>query len=73
QDLFAHTSPVYVEVAGRRYFDAAVARELLTDMEASRQTITANGTFADEQEQARVLDVYGDAIEVLRERIGMLE
>ncbi|HUG91812.1 MAG TPA: CehA/McbA family metallohydrolase [Planctomycetaceae bacterium] len=73
QDLFAHTSPVYVEVARRRYFDAAVARELLNDMEASRQTITAKGTFADEQEKARVLDVYGDAMEVLRERIGMLE
>ena len=38
-------------------------------MQASRTVITKNGTFADNQERARVLDVYTDGIAAMKRLI----
>ena len=70
RDLFAHTSPVYVEVGGRPHFDEDTARELLAEMTASIKTIADRGNFADEQERQRVLDVYHDGIARLRQKLA---
>ena len=71
QWIFAHTSAIHVEHADRRYFDVKVAKELLTYMETSRKTILDRATFADEQEKARVVDVYSDAIAVMKRTIAV--
>jgi hypothetical protein len=69
RDLFSHTSPIYVTVAGKSRFDSAVARQLLAEMAANRRIIAEKGKFADAVERARVLDVYSDAIAGLRKRL----
>jgi hypothetical protein len=68
-DLFSHTSPVFVTVAGKSRFDAAVARQLLAEMVDNRRIIAEKGKFADAVERGRVLDVYSDAIGALRKRL----
>jgi hypothetical protein len=70
QWIFAHTSAIHVQVAGRRYFDVDVANELLAYMQTSRKTILDRATFADEQEKARVVDVYSDAITEMKRKIA---
>ena len=69
QPLFSHTSAIYVEVAGRRVFDADVVRGLIAEMESSLPEITRQGKFQDDQERLRVEDVYRDGIAALRRRL----
>jgi hypothetical protein len=70
QELFAHTSAVYVEVDGRRHFDRAVAGQLLAEMKTNVASIRKNGKFADNQERQRVLDVYRDGIAEMTRRLA---
>jgi hypothetical protein len=63
--LFAHTSPVYVEVAGRRVFRAADADALQAEVQRGLETVTAKGTFKDDAERSGVLAVYHRALEQL--------
>jgi hypothetical protein len=67
--LFAHTSPVYVEVGGRKVFQADVARGLLDEMRKAQESITANGVFADAHERDHVLSVYALAISALEKKL----
>lgn len=69
QPLFAHTSAIDVTLAGRHVFDPRAAQELLTRMEHSIRYIEELGKFDDEQERARVLEVYADAIAALKQHI----
>ena len=69
KELFSHTSAVYVEVGGRSRFDKTVAETLIAEMRTSRTVISKNGTFADNQERARVLDVYTDGIAAMKRLI----
>ena len=71
--LFAHTGAVHVQVADRSYFDARAADALLKDMEQSLADIGESAQFADEQERARVLDVYHDGIATLRAHIARID
>ncbi|HTI51113.1 MAG TPA: CehA/McbA family metallohydrolase [Planctomycetaceae bacterium] len=68
--LFSHTSPVYVEVAGKAGFDPAAARELLARVERSRRQVAESARFADDVERAGVLQVYHEAIGELQRRLG---
>jgi hypothetical protein len=69
--LFAHTSPIYIEMEGREnIFRVATARQLMEEMRASIQTIREKGVFAGDAERQGVLDVYASAIEKLEDRIG---
>ena len=68
--LFAHTSPIYLEVAGRRIFRREVAQQLIDEIQSSMQTIEEKGSFANQQERDLVLDVYRAGIEDLRGRIS---
>jgi hypothetical protein len=67
--LFGHTSPIYVEVAGKPIFRRDVAQAMLTEMAASRQFIKSNAKFGDAAEEAAVLRVYDDGIVTLKKRI----
>ena len=67
--LFAHTSPIYIEVGGRRLFQPEVARGMLTEMQASLAKIQQQAVFADDQERDSVLRVYRDAAAAWQKRI----
>ena len=69
RELFSHTSPIFVNLAGRSVFQLAPARELLHEMEHSRQSIDKHGLFTDEVERRRVLVVYDEAIQKFGARL----
>jgi hypothetical protein len=70
QQLFAHTSPVYVEVAGLRVFDIESGRALLKQMEEGRDDIRARGTFSSDAARDQLLAVYSEALRTLSEQIA---
>ncbi len=69
EPLFAHTSPVYIQVGDHRQFDSETARQLVSDMEAGLLAIQMHGVFTDERERAEVERVYETAITTLQARI----
>ena len=69
RELFAHTSPIYVNIGGAGVWNQQVAQKFLADMEANHAYIAKNGQFPDQQARARVLDVHADAIALLKKRI----
>ncbi len=64
--LFAHTSPVYVDIAGKRTHSPDVARDLIAEMERSIETIEQAGRFANAVEREGIIAIYREAIERLR-------
>jgi len=68
--LYGHTSPIYVEMSGRRRFDPGVARTLLESLQSAQKIIREQGRFDDAQGRSAVLDVYQDAIEKLKSRLN---
>jgi hypothetical protein len=67
--LFAHTSPIYLEVGGQTIFRAETARQLIAEMKQSMETIKALGKFASDGSRAKLLAVYETEIERLERRI----
>ena len=70
QQLFAHSSPVYVDVAGQQVFDVESGRALLKQMEEGIDDIRARGTFSSDKARDRLLGTYSEAIRSLREQIA---
>jgi hypothetical protein len=68
--LFAHTSPVYVDLASRRVFDVEAARLLLDRLEVAREEIRARGKFGDDPARAAVLAIYDETAAELVRRLG---
>ena len=66
---FAHTSPIYIEVAGKPVFSPEIARELIKEIRQGVETIEAKGTFANQQERDRVFNVYQQGIRDLEQRL----
>ncbi len=73
EPLFAHTSPVYLTVDGRRRFDAQVAREMIEEMKAGLAAIEEQGAFAADSERAVVGAIYAEGTEILEERLKAYE
>ncbi len=69
QKLFAHTSPVYCDVGGKRVFKSDVARFLVEEMKESIGTIEEKAKFADDGEKEAVLEVYREGIRKLEARL----
>jgi hypothetical protein len=67
--LYAHTSPIYVELAGQRIFRRQVAEELIAEIQKNMESITAAGKFANDEEREAVLKVHREGIAVLRRRL----
>ncbi len=65
--IFAHTSPVYLEVAGRPLHDRAAIGILLESVEASLAKIEEVGVFADAVERDTLRAIYLEAEASLRE------
>lgn len=70
QAVFAHTSPVYVDFAGRRTFDVEDALTLLKLVETGREEIIAKGTFAMPEGRKKVLDIHDEAIAWLKAKLN---
>jgi hypothetical protein len=56
--LYAHSSPVYVDLAGQRTFDVEAARGLLRQLEEAKAEIRARGKFSSPQAADRLLAFY---------------
>ena len=67
---FAHTSPIYLELAGRKIFQADAARALVADMEAAEKAIGAKAKFDRDAQREEVLKIYRDGIALLRKRLN---
>jgi hypothetical protein len=72
QELFSHTSPIFVTMKDQRPFSHKEAESLLKEMQDNRLFISEKGLFADEAERRQVLEVYDEGIEHLRESMKSL-
>jgi hypothetical protein len=68
--LFAHTSPVYVDLAGGRAFDVETVRLMLRRLEEATEEIRARGKFGDNASRDKVLAVYDEAAGEVVKRLG---
>ncbi len=66
--LFAHSSPIYIEIGGRRIFRPDVAEGLVEEMRQSMRTIREKARFDDDDAREQVLQIYRDAIKALNDR-----
>jgi hypothetical protein len=70
KQLFAHTSPVYVDFAGKGVFDIDAARLLLRRVEESRAAIRSRGKFGEDAARDKILAIYDETTKELAKRIG---
>jgi hypothetical protein len=68
--LFAHSSPVYVDLAGKRVFDVESARSLQRELEQARDAIRQRGRFSTPAARDHVLAFYERAEKDLLERLN---
>lgn len=68
--LFAHTSPIYIAMNGKRVFRKEVAQAMIAEMRAAIDTIDEKGVFATDDERRAVLEVYQDGITSLNDMLG---
>jgi hypothetical protein len=68
--LYAHTSPIYVEVAGKRVFDVEAARDLLKMLEEAQAEIRKRGRFSSDEARDKLLVLYEQAARDLVDRIN---
>ena len=69
ETLFAHTSPIYIQIGGRSIFKRELATELINEMEESITTIRTTGKFGSSQQRDEVLEVYQEGIAAIRKRL----
>jgi hypothetical protein len=70
RQLYAHTSPVYVDFAGKRVFDVEAGRLMLRRMEVARDEIRSRGKFGDDASRDKILTIYEETSKELVRRIG---
>lgn len=68
--LFAHTSPVYVEMAGKSVFDVDAAQALLKQVEEGHAAIEKQAKFSEAATGTKLLALYQETAAELRERIN---
>ncbi|MCE9560612.1 MAG: CehA/McbA family metallohydrolase [Planctomycetes bacterium] len=69
RQLFAHTSPVYVDLAGKRVFSVETGELLLRRMEEAREEIRSRGKFGDNASRDKILAIYEETTKDLVQRI----
>ena len=65
-----HSSPVYVDIAGRRIFDIESAQALLRQIEEGHADIRARGRFSSPEASEKLLTLYDDAAQDLKQRMS---
>lgn len=68
--LYAHTSPVYVEMAGQRLLDVESGRALLRQMEEGREDVRKRGKFSSDAARERMIALYDNALQDLTARLN---
>lgn len=68
-DLFAHTSPIYVDVGGKSVFRKDVAQGLIDEVEQGIKTIEEKGLFGSDAARDEVLKLHRNAVTDLKQRI----
>jgi hypothetical protein len=68
--LFSHTSPIYINVAGRSTFHVDTAKGLLEQMTSDLEKIQSQGVFENDAQRKQVARVYEEAIDVLQKRLA---
>ena len=68
--LFAHSSPIYVNVAKQGVFDRATAASLVAQMKSDWGKIQAQAVFDNQSQRKRVEQVYDEAIGVLEKKLA---
>ena len=66
--LFAHTSAVYVNVAGRSVRRPTAIRDLIAEIRLAIGLIEAKGSFASDAERTELLAIYRAAIATLEKK-----
>jgi hypothetical protein len=69
-ELFAHTSPIYVEMAGERIFAPETAHHLITEMEQAIETIPTKAVFQDPTQWDKIRSIYEQGIQLLQKRLA---
>ncbi len=67
---YGHTSPVYVNYAGKGVFDVEAAQALLKQVEEGQGVVRAAGHFSSLDARKRVEKLYEDAAKNIRDRIN---
>jgi hypothetical protein len=73
QPVFAHSSPVYVTLAGRAVALRADLQFLLGELEQARKEITEKAHFEEGSQRDRILAIYDEAAARLRARLKELD
>lgn len=68
--LFAHTSPIYVEVGGKPVFTPAAAESLIAELHSSMVAIRHAGKYTNDAERDKVLAIYEAARTTLEGKLG---
>jgi hypothetical protein len=67
--IFAHTSPVFVTATGKPpYAEPPAIKSLRDEVEQVRNWIETTGRFEQEKSKARLLDLCGEALQILAQR-----
>jgi hypothetical protein len=69
-ELFAHTSPVYLNVDGKGTFLKSAAESLIAEMKESITAIGEQALFDSSGQRSEVLDYYHQAIQSLEDKIN---
>jgi hypothetical protein len=70
KQLFAHTSPVFVDFESKRVFDVETGRLLLRRLEQAKEEIRARGKFGDDAARDKILAIYDETAKELVKRIN---
>jgi hypothetical protein len=68
--LFAHSSPVYVDLAGKPVFDVEAARALQRELEQARDAVRQRGRFSTPEARDNVLALYEQAEKDMVKRLN---
>jgi hypothetical protein len=68
--LFAHSSPVYVDLEGKRTFEVESAQAQLKELEQAQADIRAKGRFSNDEARDKLLADYDRAATQLRNEIN---
>jgi hypothetical protein len=70
REMFAHTSPIYIEVSGKKHFNRGDAASLLAEMQRNRDLVSDECQFADAHERSHVLEIYEDGIQHIQKQLS---
>ena len=71
--LYSHTSPIYIEFQGRHIFHRTAAQQMLEETREDLKSVSEHAKFGSQQERQAVLQVYEQGIADLQRRLDEAE